>query len=93
MDPRAPLSVDQAAELLLCTPDTVRDMLRSGRLAGVKVGRDWVLPAGAFYARLDELAIEQAAELRTPLRPSAQLHAVPAKARAKRRPPSLPQMA
>jgi excisionase family DNA binding protein len=104
MDPRAPLSVDQAAELLLCTPATVRDMLRDGRLAGVKVGRDWVLPAGAFYARLDQLAIEQAQERRAPAQPAATLHPMPAPSpagqqagqqagqRARRQPPALPSV-
>lgn len=96
MDPRAPLSVDQAAELLLCAPDTVRDMLRDGRLAGVKVGRDWVLPAGAFYARLDQLALEQAQERRTPASPAAQLRPPPSASRkagqGRRQPPALPSV-
>jgi excisionase family DNA binding protein len=100
MDPRAPLSVDQAATLLLCTPATVRDMLRDGRLAGVKVGRDWVLPAGAFYARLDQLALEQAQERRAPAQPAATLHAMPAPSpagqqasqRGRRQPPALPSV-
>lgn len=98
MDPRAPLTVDQAAQLLGCEGDTVRELARVGDLPGFKPGRDWVFPAGAFYARLDELAIEQAAKRRKPQAASATLHALPAAAagapggKARRRPPALPAL-
>lgn len=92
-DHRAPLTVDQAAKLLDCAPDTVRDLARDGDLPGFKPGRDWIFPVGAFFARLDELAIEQAAQRRKPQPPSATLHALPAAAassKQRRRPPALP---
>jgi len=61
----------QAAELLECSTKTVEDRLRSGDLPGLKFGDGWVIPAGAFWLRLDELAIEQAASRRKPAAPSA----------------------
>lgn len=91
----APLSVDQAAQLLLCAPDTVRDMARSGELPGIKPGRDWVFPAGAFFTRLDELARSRADERRTPPQPAAQVHAMPARKAqrgARNSPPTLPSL-
>lgn len=93
MDPRAPLTVDQVAQLLDCSADTVRELARKGALAGLKPGRDWIFPAGALYARLDEMAIAEAAERRTPTTPSATLHALPGTQQAKkarRPPPTLP---
>lgn len=96
MDPRAPLTVDQVAQLLACTADTVRELARDGTLAAIKPGRDWIFPAGALYARLDELAIAEAASRRTPTTPSATLHALPAsqqrKKAARRGPPALPAL-
>jgi len=37
------LSVDEAAQALGCSPQTVRRLLRAGRLAGRKLGREWVV--------------------------------------------------
>ena len=54
-------TADQAAELLGCSPKTVEEMARDGRLPGLKPGGSWVFPAGALARRLDELAIEEAA--------------------------------
>jgi excisionase family DNA binding protein len=101
MDARAPLSADQVAQLLLCSPDTVRELARSGQLPGIKLGRDWVFPAGALFARLDALALAQAEERRTPIKPSATLHDIPAARHqatphggrsGRRQPPALPSL-
>lgn len=75
------LCVSAVAELLDCTPETVRVMARDGTLPGFKPGRDWVFPAGALMRRLDEIALEQAQQRREPRKPSAVLHQVPARKR------------
>jgi excisionase family DNA binding protein len=54
------LTIDQAAEVLQCDTDTAAVRFNSGELPGVKFGRRWVIPAPAFYRRLNELAIEEA---------------------------------
>lgn len=92
-----PLSVDQVAQLLLCAPDTVRELARSGQLPGLKPGRDWIFPAGALFTRLDQLATEGATTRRSPAKPSATLHTMPggpsgASRRAGRQPPALPSL-
>jgi excisionase family DNA binding protein len=48
------LTVEEAAALLKCTEDTVRD--RAADLRGIKFGRDWVFPAEAFFEALNERA-------------------------------------
>lgn len=84
------LDVDTAAQLLRCEPSTVRERLRQGDLPGVKLGTDWVLPAGALLQRLDELALEESARRRAPT-PAPQAVALrPVPGKAPRRPPVLP---
>lgn len=94
MTDTAPLTVDQAAELLQCSPKTVQAHARSGYLPGVMFGVDWVFPRGAFFARLDEIALEESRKRREPARPAGVLHEIkPGAARAggRRRPlPALP---
>jgi excisionase family DNA binding protein len=41
-------TVDETAEILKVAPETVRRLLRSGRLRGVKVGRSWRIPERAI---------------------------------------------
>jgi excisionase family DNA binding protein len=87
------LTVPAVAELLDCTPDTVRELAREGTLPGFKPGRDWVFPQGALMARLDEIALEHASKRRQPTKPSATLHKVPTDGRkARRAPPQLPAL-
>ena len=57
-------TVEQAAALLGCSAKTVEEMARDGRLPGLKPGVSWVFPAGALARRLDELALEEAAQRR-----------------------------
>ena len=37
------LTPEEAAKRLKCTPRAIQDMLRSGRLTGIKVGKYWRL--------------------------------------------------
>ncbi len=50
------LDVEQAADALRCTPDTIRELARTGRLKGVKPGRDWVFPRALFLQTLNDWA-------------------------------------
>lgn len=89
----APFTVDEAAALLRCSPKTVQEHVRTGRLAGVKFGEDWVFPRGAFFARLDELALEEARERRQPGKPLGTLHSIkqaPARGNTRARQRALP---
>lgn len=61
------LTIEQAAEVLQCDTDTAAVRFNSGELPGVKFGRRWVIPAPAFYRRLNELALEEADRRRTEL--------------------------
>lgn len=61
------LTIEQAAEVLQCDTDTAAVRFNSGELPGVKFGRRWVIPAPAFYRRLNELALEEAERRRTEL--------------------------
>ena len=65
---RPMLSVAEAAAILECAACTVEEMLRDGRLAGLKPGGVWIIPATAFWIRVEELALEDAAKRR--IRPS-----------------------
>lgn len=46
------LSTEQAAERLGITPVRVRELLRSGKLEGQRVGRSWVVDESSVRARL-----------------------------------------
>ena len=41
--PASVLSVEEAAQTLGCSPQTVRRLLQTGRLAGRKIGSEWVV--------------------------------------------------
>jgi excisionase family DNA binding protein len=79
------LSVANAAELLQCSEDTVRELAAAGTLPGVKFGRDWVFPASALLDAIDRQAREQAADRSRPAPRGAVL--APVKRDA---PPALP---
>lgn len=61
------LTIEQAADVLQCDADTAAVRFNSGELPGVKFGRRWVIPAPAFYRRLNELALEEAERRRSEL--------------------------
>jgi len=86
------LAPDVAAELVGCAVTTLEEHARSGYLPGLKLGAGWVFPREAFLARLNEIAIEEAARRRKPRQPTATLHDVK-RERGKSRPrPVLPQL-
>lgn len=71
-------TVDDVARLLHCDAETAATHLLNGDLPGLKFGRGWIVPADAFFQRLNEWAVEAAA-IRKAERES---HAAPAKSRA-----------
>jgi excisionase family DNA binding protein len=85
-------SVDEAAVLLRCSTKTVEEWARDGRLAGIKPGGSWVFPAGALALRLDELALEEAADRRKQTKPAATLPAAAPAPRGKRKQRPLPRL-
>jgi excisionase family DNA binding protein len=66
IQPSAVYTAAEAAVPLRCSAKTVEQLLRDGDLAGIKPGGEWIIPGTALLRRLDELAIEQAAERRKP---------------------------
>lgn len=73
-EPQVTLQVytaEEAAAKLECSVKTVEEMARTGELPGIKPGGSWVFPAGALAQRLDELALEAAAQRRKRPAPSA----------------------
>lgn len=85
-----PFTVDQVAEMLKCSERTVRD--RALDLGGVKFGTDWVFPAGAFFKRLDDLALAAPAAEPADTAPKAVVQQI-GDAKTKRKLPALPQLA
>jgi hypothetical protein len=81
---------EQAAALLRCSVETVRD--RAREFGGLKFGRDWIFPAATFYAALNAMAQETLAASKAPpvssRGPSAVLTQVP----PRRQPPALPRL-
>jgi len=59
------LTVEDAATAMQCAKCTVEEMLRDGRLAGLKPGGHWIIPAAAFWRSLEALALAEAQERRT----------------------------
>lgn len=47
-DPKKFFTIHEAAEVLHLNPEVVRRWLRSGKLAGTKIGNDWRVPETAF---------------------------------------------
>jgi excisionase family DNA binding protein len=57
-------TVEEAAEVLHCSPYTVRERLRNGDLPGVKFGEDGIIPRDALRDRLYEKALAESEERR-----------------------------
>lgn len=55
VDPMVPY--DEACSLLSCGPYRLADLLKSGQLPGLKIGREWVVPRRAFFERVNEMAV------------------------------------
>lgn len=63
------LTTDVLAEMLRCDEKTVCERLVVGDLPGTKFGRSWIVPSDALFKRINELAIEEAAERRRTAQP------------------------
>lgn len=87
-------TVDELAKRLGCASTTIEEHARRGLLPGLKFGDGgWIFPAGATDQRLNELALEQAADRRKPPpKPSGVVRALPTSKRAKKAPPALPSL-
>jgi excisionase family DNA binding protein len=60
--PETYLTVPQVAELLNAKPATVRSWLRKKRLQGVRIGRDWRIPASAVSTQNTAAILDRLAE-------------------------------
>lgn len=59
MTPTEKLSLEQAAEYLECSVDTVLSELRRGSLPGLKPGHSWVIPTNAFIQHVNLRAMHE----------------------------------
>lgn len=64
------IDMTEIIRLFDCKEDRVVRMLRAGELPGVKLGRDWRIPRAAFWQRVNEMALESAAERRASMQPA-----------------------
>lgn len=64
------LTLEAAAEIVGCTPQTLKGLFVRGDLDAVRVGREWSIPRGAFLTSLNRYAVEQAAERRANRQPT-----------------------
>jgi excisionase family DNA binding protein len=92
------LSTEQAAQLLRCEADAVKEAARRRELPGIKFGREWIFPRAALL----EIINKQAMAWVKPAEPAAvsptgrpALKAVPpvppARRGGRRTPPTLPE--
>lgn len=79
------LSVDKVTEILQCDKVTAADRLNRGVIPGLKFGRSWIIPAGAFFQRLNELALEEATKRREASEPQVSTPAPQGDAKTKKR--------
>jgi excisionase family DNA binding protein len=68
------MTVDHVADMLLCDKETVSERLNKGELPGLKFGRSWVIPATAFFKRLNDLALEEADKRRAESSPKPETY-------------------
>lgn len=73
------LDTQQVADLLKCSVKTVQKRAGMGDLPGEKFGDDWVFPSEALLARVNQIAVEQAAVRRKGPAPRAVILKVAAK--------------
>lgn len=57
-------TIEEAAVILDCQPETAVERIVNGDLPGLKFGRSWILPRDAFSQRLNEIALEESARRR-----------------------------
>ena len=61
------ITLTEAAEFLECTESRIQELLREGRLPGLKMGKAWVIPTALFYEYVEGIARVDAACLARPL--------------------------
>lgn len=72
------IEFEEICQLFGCTEASVVVLLRTGDLPGVKLGRDWRIPRQAFWQRVNEMALEKAADRRSAIAGLEQpLHGAP----------------
>lgn len=97
LQPPDVLSTEQAAELLGCETDTVKEAARRRELPGLKFGREWVFPRAALLEIVNRQALAWVKQEDPTARPAARpaLKAVPpappARRGGRRTPPTLPE--
>lgn len=65
------MTVEQVAELLLCTTDKVEELARCGELPGMKFGRGWVFLHSTLLAHLERQSLAEQEARRAKRRPNA----------------------
>ena len=64
------ITIAQAAEFLECGERRIEELLREGRLPGLKMGQHWVIPSDSFYSAVEALSVSEAAHLAKHCRPT-----------------------
>jgi excisionase family DNA binding protein len=67
------ITLAEIAKVFGCTEHSIAVMLRCGDLPGVKFGREWRVPRQAFWTRVNELSLADAAERRKSWEPAPDL--------------------
>lgn len=67
------LNAVQVAELLGCTPQTVADHARAGRLPGYKFGDGWVFSTDLIIDAVKKLSLVNAEQRSKPAKPTGEL--------------------
>lgn len=52
------LNTQEVSDLLCCEPSTTRELARTGRLSGVKIGHDWVFPLTLLVDSITKMSSE-----------------------------------
>lgn len=63
------IEIAEMAEILKCSEASIEAALRDGTLPSIQLGRHHVTPRAAFWQRVAEVAIEQAANRRSERQP------------------------
>ena len=71
------LNAVQVAELLGCTPQTVADHARAGRLPGYKFGDGWVFSSDLIVDAVKKMSLAGAEQKAKPAKPLALMLAKP----------------
>ena len=60
---------DDCSKMLMCTPEQVEEMARSGDIPGLKIGRSWLFVRNDLLSYLAERARSEAQERRAKRQP------------------------